>query len=281
MAAKPKTIPATPTATFIDVTPEQATKWLGTSKVNRGLRETRVTFFMNLIDEGRFVMTGEPIQFEGSLAAGDEVLVNGQHRLTAISRGQKPVRLLVVDGVDKGSQVYMDTGTRRAFYDVLAMERGVFNTRQLAGAVTFGYLLDQGRHKEQLTGGSTVPPNNGELLQWFDEHPQLEVALGWGQRVYREIGLNMSSTTIAWMRFNLISPDECTEFFNRLVDGEELERGHPVLALRKWALTRTKPKPRAPQQCATTIKAWNAFRSGESVVQLRWRAYADDFPEAI
>jgi len=119
-----KTKPDLATATFVDVTPEQATKWLGTSKVNRPLRETRVEFYVNLIDEGRFVMTGEPVQFEGSLAAGTEVLVNGQHRLTAISRGQKPVRLLVVDGVDKGSQVYMDTGARRAFADVLHMERG-------------------------------------------------------------------------------------------------------------------------------------------------------------
>ena len=285
-----------------EVTPELAAEWLKTKKINRNVRPSRVRFFTHLLETGKFVMTGEPAQFEGFLGDSDVHLVNGQHRLEAITKARTGMitdgdgdefmskftgsaRLLVVQGVEPGSQVFMDSGARRNFSDVLAMERNVKEARSLAATARLGLLMEQGRAGALVAGGGQDLPNNSELLEWFDRHPDAPEAVAMARQVRRELGANEPAMAVAYMLFSGIDADECADFFDKLVTMANLPQDDPVLVLRRWMTNAMgkRPRPRAAIQLAVTIKAWNSRRGDAPLRQLRWRPYgpnAEDFPSA-
>jgi hypothetical protein len=251
---------------LVEVTPELATTWLTCNHVNRNIREQRIEHFSHLIVEGNLLLTGETIQFEGYLHDGSAALVNGQHRLSGIVAAERPALLLVVQGVARGSQVYIDTGARRTFADVLRMERGVSDPNATSAVVRLGYMIDVGRATELFTGGGQNPPNNGELLTWYDRHgPKLEEPVLTGRRVRRELGGNASAAAIARLQFDAIDADAAEVFFDDLCGGIDLMAGDPILAMRKWYINRPSKVTRlvrAPYQLALLIKTWNNRRAG-------------------
>jgi hypothetical protein len=252
-------------ADVVIVTPELAAEWLSLNHVNRRLRQRQVELYMSLIKSNEW-RVGEPIHFEGYLDDGTAQLVNGQHRLTAIIRTETAVPVLVVQGVQRGSQVYLDTGARRNLGDVLRMERDVSDPSGLAPIIRLGFLYDAGRIMETYTGGGGNAVTNGELLSWYDRNAGgMDVVLASGRRVRREQNGNMPAGSVARLLFDRLDADQADVFFDDLCSGVGLLSGDPVLAMRSWYTTRPARAARLIRstfQLALLIKTWNARRLG-------------------
>lgn len=99
------------------ITPEMAENILRKHNVfNRKIQSKMVNKYATDMRNGDWKLNGEPIQFDD-----EGNLLNGQHRLMAITVAKVPVELLVVRGVDTGIHVY-DTGKNRTYGDMLALD---------------------------------------------------------------------------------------------------------------------------------------------------------------
>lgn len=273
--------PSAPRAWVCDVTPELAGTWLTLNHTNRNMRPQRVDHFMKLIRDDQWLMTGEAVQFEGTLDGGTAVLLNGQHRLAAIARGDRPVPVLIVEGVDPGARVYIDTGAPRRFADVLRMERGATDAATTASTVRLGWTVETGRADDAIAGKGVVrtAPSNGDLLTWYDSNAAaLSDALTWGSRGRREIRGNTPALTIARMRFSELDVTEADDYFDDLYGGVGLREGDPVLAMRNWhinraAMGRSARTVPAVYHLALLIKAWNYRRTGTPIKVMTFRPF--------
>ena len=104
---KEESLSTNPTVTIERVTPTQAKQWLQGNVDNRKLRETRVVFFTRLLQEDEWELTGDAIVF-----ADQGILINGQHRLTAVVVSKVPAQFLVLRGVPSKTQEVMDQRTQ-------------------------------------------------------------------------------------------------------------------------------------------------------------------------
>ena len=70
---------------------------------------------------------------------------------------------------------------------------------------------------------------------------------------------------------NILKADD---FFNKLATGEEFKQKDPIRLLRDRLLFNKKEPIRMEREykIAITIKAWNAFRRGDSMTKLTWRS---------
>ena len=96
----------------------------------------------------------------------------------------------------------------------------------------------------------------------------------------------LSATVVAalWVAFAQIDNEDAEYFFDRLVDGVELEAGSPIRVLRSSleVLSKQKGERNRVYLSALTIKAWNAYREGRSISLLKFRpggSKPEPFPE--
>ena len=102
------------------ITPAIARFYLTRNLKNRPLRERHVKKLAHLMAAGKWVLNGEPIQFDTQGR-----LLNGQHRLNAIILSNKSVYMLVVEGVSDPNAF--------ATIDQNALSRGAHTVLQMNG----------------------------------------------------------------------------------------------------------------------------------------------------
>lgn len=98
------------------ITPKMAEEYLKHNKINRALKDKRVTSYANDMKDDAWQLNGEAIRFNNS---GD--LIDGQHRLNAIIRANKPIQMVVMRGINDTVSVY-DRGVNRNVTDSLILE---------------------------------------------------------------------------------------------------------------------------------------------------------------
>lgn len=103
---------------IISVTPEMAAKWLAESNVrNRKLRDDVAQRYARDMLRGEWTVGSDSIAFDVNGA-----LVNGQHRLKAVTIANIPVDMLITKGLPAESIIGIDQGLRRKFEDNLRMQ---------------------------------------------------------------------------------------------------------------------------------------------------------------
>lgn len=117
-ATKPDTsgytsIPATDVlTTWTDVTPVMATKWLESNTYNRNISRKAVERLKKDIANGRYHVIHQGVAFDEH-----GTLLDGQHRLIALSELNVSVWMLVTTGLPAASQQAMDAGRKRSVGD--------------------------------------------------------------------------------------------------------------------------------------------------------------------
>jgi len=116
------------------ITPVMAAKMLRQNKDNRPIRRTIVENLKTAYSRGEYVMSHQGIAFSG------DKLVDGQHRLTAISEmpPQFHAEMLVFHGVDPKAAKVMDIGYKRTASDILGEERKVVECARFLAAMYEG-----------------------------------------------------------------------------------------------------------------------------------------------
>lgn len=125
---------------IVEVTPKVAREWLKQNTHNRPLRPSHVETLRASFERGEYVMTHQGIAFDD-----DGVLVDGQHRLTAITLlpDGASFQMLVTRGLDRSAvfPVVDAIQAKRSTADVLAIDAGLgyvgnFMARLYAGRTT-------------------------------------------------------------------------------------------------------------------------------------------------
>lgn len=262
------------TVELVYVTPEIAAEYLTHNTHNRNTRERQIKLYAADMSAGDWNFTGAPITF-------DEVgnLLDGQHRLHAVIVADRTIPLLVIRGLAREAQDDTDCGIPRKFYDVLAL-RGEANATHLAALTRRVTAWEAGVYRTC----SNYPATHSQLIRTLEAHPELPAIVQPARTVATGCKLPASVVAIAMWVFSNIDDEDSDFFFARLGDGQNLAKGDPIFELRRTIANSLGVKGERNQTylLAITIKAWNAYRAGETVGLYRWRpggAKPEAFPE--
>lgn len=219
---------------IVTVTPTMAADWLTLNiENNRAIVEARVADYVRTINEGQWQLTPEGVMFDT-----DGNLIDGQHRLTAISRANKPVKMVVWRDVPFEAMEVLNTGAARTTADILTVTGGIGSVSgsaktAVARAGVIYRLNNPSFHQNRMTVAA---------YEWVKH--RYEEDLDWAQKNYPLNGggsLNMttrrfrSPTVMAALIMAHKKHAEATEVFARKADrAVELTEKDPAYALRKY-----------------------------------------------
>jgi hypothetical protein len=136
------------------ITPELATTYLAKNSINRPLRRLGVLNFIKRIEEGSFHTTHQGIAFDMN-----GVLLDGQHRLTAIAESNKTVEMMVSRGLDSSTFESLDCGIIRKLSDrVIIDAENPWRNSRLTAIATGIYNMSGSRY------GKSGKPNVSPLV---------------------------------------------------------------------------------------------------------------------
>lgn len=102
------------------ITPIMADAWLREfNRINRSISIDRAIRYAEDIERGKWITTHQGIAFDE-----DGVLIDGAHRLAAITMAGLPVRLLVTRGLPKEARFVIDQGKPRSVVDAISLDGG-------------------------------------------------------------------------------------------------------------------------------------------------------------
>ncbi|WP_445520508.1 hypothetical protein [Streptomyces sp. NEAU-174] len=252
-----------PTVEVVTVTPALAKSWLQRNTHNRNLRPRAVSDYARDMAAGKWQQNGEAVKF-----ASNGALLDGQHRLTAVTVAGVPVPMLIVSGLDPATQETMDAGRKRSTSDALGL-RGETNFTILASVLKRVWLWEQGDCK--FNGNAT--PTTAECTALLNERPELRRSAEIAARVHQTFKyLPQSVVGTAHHVFSRIAAEEATWFFQRLADGAELPVGHPILTLRTRAMAEAADRRKSPadRHMAYLVRSWNAVRDGRELGRIQY-----------
>ena len=259
----------------VRITPEMAREWLGFNEGNRNPSKGDIDRWSRDMASEVWDLNGESMKFSSIR------LLDGQTRLFACVKSGKSFLSVVVWGLDDESQRSMDAGHKRQLRDYLK-QHAYANSSALASAL--GLLW---RDRTGIAISRSTYPTYHEAVGLLDDTPGLIEATVEGERTRKAIrGINGAVAAVLSLKMSEINQEDSDAFWARLRLGADLATDDPIYHLRK-ILTATRHRDSrgriaAQQQWALTIKAWNAYCSGEPMLALRWRqggAHPEEMPE--
>lgn len=242
------------------MTPEKAKRLLEHNENNRKVNRNNVNKYKKAIMEGKFIPTGDCITVD---KYGN--LLNGQHRLIAISETGIPVNVDIKYGVNPDVKYVQNTGRATTKTDL--------------GQIHFGPL---GLHPKMYSPVSKTIDyfeHNGSFTKSkLDYHPEIVIQFATDAKhndiikkmavhaAKRRNPFNNSSVALAKeIILSLIDKSKAEAFFNAFYE-HNFSIGHPVHALWVWVENRKVKNKNAlyaangEEELDTAINiAWNAF----------------------
>lgn len=249
------------------VHPAMAEAWLAARHPNRRMLAKRVDELAALMRQDGWHLNGEPLIFDQ-----DGILLDGQHRLSALVQVGKPVPFLIVRGVRMDAQATLGQALQRSRADILAMHQQT-NTKTLAGALAVLWRYDHGlmlAPKRSFAAQHTL-----EVLL---RYPNLTASLSWGMSTRKFLPAAMGSAV-----HYLCSQRDAAlakHVFTRLRDGLELTASDPLHTLRERLIeARTHlPRPQPWVMALWAVRCWNSLRNHGGAPTLPWTPDVDRFP---
>lgn len=248
------------------ITPTQASKYLKDNTKNRSLSAKTVDRYAKAIKANKWVVNGVPIIF-----APDGVLVDGQHRLSAIVQAKKAIQTYVVRNISNDVFHTIDNGKIRNGADVLSIHGCRKNIPVKAAALKIYNAMQNGGSTNDLDG-YVVRLENYELLELYQKTPDIDQEIDSATKytaAKRLLGYGAFGGT--FYLFGRVDKEARDTFFVGLNDGADLPLHSPILALRnKIMLLKTQGnRLRTGEVVRLTIAAWRAFRTGRKVSHVR------------
>lgn len=221
-------------AEFIDITPSMAEKWLAeNNKHNRKMYEKTTGSYERDMKNDAWCINNQGIGFDVN---GN--LIDGQHRLFAIVRAQKPVKMLVVTGLPEKqgktgipTQETIDGGKGRTVADRLHLGRNMDNANN---KVAIANVI------AQKIMGRSMKTSADQAYRIIDLYAdEIEFIMS-GKSTTR--GLNYSPVIAAMVFAARVRLDQAVEFKDRYYRGTECSSGHPALTLREFVINKNSIK---------------------------------------
>jgi hypothetical protein len=256
---------------WTDITPALAIEYLSRAASNRHLRRSRTDAYARDMENGKWLVTGQPILFT---AAGE--LVDGQHRLQAIIESGCTTTFLIIRGVSPAAMKVIDSGVARTFSDSLAIDGLSTGVAATLGSLTRRMALwDAGVHFQGTYGINFL--THAELRDYLDSHPELfDNAKYCTGKDAKPPSMTASTFAFLLTLFTRCDADDALEFCTRWRDGAGLSASSPILVLRdriaSGVLTHDpsfNTSKGIEVKIALAIIAWNNFRAGAEVTKLQ------------
>lgn len=254
----------------VEITPTIATEWLKLNTGNfRKRNPDRITLYMKEVLSGNWELNGSAIKF-GFNEAGDEILVDGQHRLEAVVKSGKSIMSLVIWGVSELSP--QDDGMPRTMAQRLS-KAGFPQSSTVSSTARAIIAYQYGKWGDSVWPVGTM--TNSEILSFaVDNRERLLNAV----RVARKCS-GMPQSTVAVLAYigsgdGLASENRTVQWFvEGLVRGTDLTECDAVLHLRNRLLSTKGTNTLSPymKRVLATL-AWNKTVNGEPCKHLRFTA---------
>jgi hypothetical protein len=237
------------------ISPQVAQAYLDKNNHNRKKYRSVVSSYARDMKEGRWVLTGEPIQFDE-----DGHLINGQHRLSACVEADTPFTTVVCYGVAKPAQSVMDSGKARTANDVLSLS-GFHSGWLLGGAAR--HIIEYSKGGGLATGNFRW--TNAEIMEATNRHKALPASANLIASFGAKKVAGFPASTLAFLHYvgthMLGLPDRANAFVNVFVTGVPDYEGDPAHILRDRLLRErmSRAKISRRERIAGIVHAWNKF----------------------
>lgn len=254
------------TAAVETVTPEMASRLLGTMEHNRRMRRRTVERYAREMMSGKWHLNGEPI-----IIGHNGRLKDGQHRLNAVVMAKVSVPMLVVKGVAEEAMASIDTGASRSYGDVVTLRGGSTMGPQMASIARLWFLYENSQGMNSKVGLS-----HQELDAIISAHPSIEDA---AIRANRSPFRRHWAPSVLGFTFSYLcekdDPEIAELFVSTVEKGANLDEDDPIFALRRRLIDAERRD--SAMILALTIKAYNEWIDGVRVQVLQWRS-GEAFP---
>lgn len=249
------------------VTPEMAQHLLDTMHPNRSRSRLEVGVQEANLREDSWWPEISPVFMDANL--GSRAAYDAQHRFQAVVNTGISAWMLFIYGVRDEAALFIDTGRKRTYADMLRIEHVPDYKRQsvlakyIAGYQQFGV--------DFVRSPSRYPVSQAAKNKHLNS-PALMGAVHVGEAMYRALGANPSwSGYAAWRTGELAEDGETwtpSPFWEMVRSGAGLEPGHPALALFKWygngKKRDRKPADKRLIELYALTTAHNKFVAGQS-----------------
>lgn len=244
-----------------NITPKKAASYLGTIKTQRPLSKYWVEELAQKMKCGKWKYTGDSIKFDVN---GN--LIDGQHRLSACMAAGVPFLTEITRNLPLDVFTGLDQHKRRSPSDVLSI-MGKTNRTVFAGTLK---LLDAYNDKEpmNITMLEKKLPNE-EIARILKQHPHIEKSIEYTLSSGRINGASRTIMAFCHYVFSKKDKPKADEFFHKLLTGENLSSGDPILTLRNL-LIRMVVRHRVDRwkQLSLTFRVWQAIQQREKLTKL-------------
>ena len=243
------------TSRIVEIDPNSAERILAErNQGNRPPKPNKVQQFAADMANGRWGVTGDTLKF-----APDGRLLDGQNRLAASVRANKPFTTHVVFGIDPALFGRMDIGKPRNAADVLHIA-GYKYASTLASALRWAYLLDTDPYNRETLRPEFVL----ELAR--DKYPDIEDSIKYGREINRQFAHPAGQAAALMYKFQKSDPGKAKEFLQAWLRGERHGKSQ-IIDVMQSQLHATKANNNGRihelTRAAVIIKAWNIFKAGQ------------------
>jgi len=215
---------------------------------------------------------GESIKFQQANGDGIERLLDGQHRLAAVIRINKPIKMLVVRNLPPEVFYTIDAGRKRTAADVLCIA-GYKDSTTLAAATRILCCFEQD-HEFKLRY-KQVP--SIDIMSMLERFPEIQESVNLGHKGRFIVPGSM----LVFMHYitSIDNPDHAIEFITKLTEGVSMLQGDPILTFRDRMFRYKSNNVRLRRQflVALLFKTWNYSFDGQSIEKLKF-GVAEEFP---
>lgn len=248
------------------VTPEMASRLLGTMEHNRKMRRAVVERFAREMVAGRWQLNGEPVILD---EAGR--LRDGQHRMSAVVMAKVAVDILIVRGIKDEAMATIDTGQSRSYGDVITLRGGSSIGATMASTARWWWLYE---NTEYVTAKTAL--SHQELDAIIEQHPNIENS---ALRALRSKFKRFCPPSVLGFVHSYLSEkqdgDIAELFLTELEKGANLDEDDPIFVLRRRLLEMERRDGR--EILALVIKGYNEWIDGTRLQVLVWRT-GEKFP---
>lgn len=259
----PLTLAGKPTHSYVQVTPDMAARWLRSNGINRNLRMAKVNQYARDMAEGRWTLSNDDVCFDT-----DGVLLNGQHRLTAVVRSGQTVLLGIKRNVPRSAMPNIDTGASRTASDVLRLE-GESNGALLGAVVKQAILVDSGRIYQDTKAQGV---SHGEILEWLETHPAIRDSVRTTLRVMGHLDAPPSALAVTHYLIRRVNGDDlATYYLTQLARRVGEPEGSAVHAVDSRLRENRRHRGHYPTRnfVYLLVKGWNAYAQDRRVHTLQ------------
>ena len=236
--------------------------------VNRNMSEPNIMKMARDMVEGRWTPNPQPI-----MLGPDGRLIDGQHRLTAVTRADAMapgirVLFMVATNVPESAFDVVDQGQPRSAAQTLGIH-GFQRTVKIAAAARI--VLRYERYPDRIWSGA-VDASKAEVIAFSLKH-QDQVTLLDKPNFAERLGLNGPAwMALQWLTIRQSGAAEMWPgFASGVLTGAGLEVGDPRLALRNRGRVASDAWGGGQARLGLYAKSWNAFVDGRSIRLLRYR----------